>query len=233
MSSGFHALHKVLKDETRRRIILLLNERGNLSYTLLLNLLELHSTGRLNYHLKALGELVQKGDDGSYSLTEKGKLASRLLREFPESENPGRTKILKPKDALWAIMSNGLYLVPMAYFYDRGAINATWFYSLIVIFVVVCVFVVVLTKVPVSVRRTPSLRGMKWGYTVLGAWLGSVVGFFGGGLALVGFARLLGVARTDFVGIIWLVIDPVIGAILGAVAGYLYFTRRKHKQLYS
>jgi hypothetical protein len=45
------------------------------------------STGQLNYHLKVLGDLLTKNKAGQYLLTEKGKLASKLLLEFPEDEN--------------------------------------------------------------------------------------------------------------------------------------------------
>jgi hypothetical protein len=84
MGSGIASLHKVLKDETRRRIILLLQEKGSLSYVDLMKALGITNTGKMNYHLKVLGDLLAKKEDGQYVLTEKGTLASRLLLEFPE-----------------------------------------------------------------------------------------------------------------------------------------------------
>jgi len=78
------ALYKVLKDETRRRIVLLLHERGSLAYMDLMNFLEITNTGKMNYHLKALGDLILKAADGRYALTEKGSLAAQLLLKFPE-----------------------------------------------------------------------------------------------------------------------------------------------------
>ena len=92
MSSGLASLHKILKDETRRKIVLLLNEKGSLSYTDLMDTLEIVSTGTLNYHLKILGDLLTKNETGHYMLTEKGKLASRLLIEFPEPDNELQAK---------------------------------------------------------------------------------------------------------------------------------------------
>jgi DNA-binding transcriptional ArsR family regulator len=95
MSSGIASLHKILKDKTRQKIIILLHEKGRLSYTDLMAGLEGVSTGLLNYHLKILDDLLSKDEDGKYLLTEKGKLASRLLLEFPE---PDRKQLgLKPK----------------------------------------------------------------------------------------------------------------------------------------
>jgi DNA-binding transcriptional ArsR family regulator len=78
------SLHKVLSDATRRSILELLAEKEGLSYTEMMTLLHVTNTGRLNYHLKALGGLVSKDDQGRYYLTEKGKLAFNLLQTFPE-----------------------------------------------------------------------------------------------------------------------------------------------------
>jgi len=87
MSSGLASLLKILKDETRSKAILLLSEKGSMSYTDLMDELRIVSTGLLNYHLKVLADLVQKDQMGQYSLTERGKLAYRLLQEFPEGNN--------------------------------------------------------------------------------------------------------------------------------------------------
>ncbi|MDI9579003.1 MAG: hypothetical protein WC203_02625 [Candidatus Bathyarchaeia archaeon] len=95
MDSDIASLHKILKDETRRKIILLLNEKDSLSYTGLMDGLQNFSTGLLNYHLKVLSDLLSKNDKSEYILTEKGKLALKLLVEFPE-ENRQRLG-LKPK----------------------------------------------------------------------------------------------------------------------------------------
>jgi hypothetical protein len=83
MSSGLGSLHKVLKDETRIRIVLLLHEKGFLSYVDLMKGAEVTSTGKMNYHLKILSDIIAKTAEGQYILTEKGKLASRVLLEFP------------------------------------------------------------------------------------------------------------------------------------------------------
>jgi DNA-binding transcriptional ArsR family regulator len=84
VNSGIDSLHRILKDETRRKILLLLRAKENLSYTELIGALGINSTGKLNYHLKVLGDLLSKAGNGRYVLTEKGALASRLLSEFPE-----------------------------------------------------------------------------------------------------------------------------------------------------
>jgi DNA-binding transcriptional ArsR family regulator len=86
MSLGIASLNKILKDETRRKIVLLLNEKGSLSYTDLMDSLRITSTGNLNYHLKVLSDLLEKNEASQYMLNEKGKLASRFLVEFPEQD---------------------------------------------------------------------------------------------------------------------------------------------------
>jgi DNA-binding transcriptional ArsR family regulator len=81
---NWSSLHKILSDTTRRNILELLAEREALTYTEIMALLRVTNTGRLNYHLKALVGLVSKDDQGRYHLTEKGQVAVKLLRTFPE-----------------------------------------------------------------------------------------------------------------------------------------------------
>jgi DNA-binding HxlR family transcriptional regulator len=130
MDTDFTSLHRILKDKTRQKIILLLSEKGNLTYTELMNALEDVSTGLLNYHLKVLGDLLTKNTEEKYTLTEKGKLASRLLLEFPENPN------LKKKPAWWRkfwvaqAIAIPVYFVINIALYFTGYINATTFYNL-------------------------------------------------------------------------------------------------------
>lgn len=78
------SLYKILKDSTRREILLQLNRNDQLSYMELKNLLKIKNTGRFNYHLKILGDLIEKGNDGKYQLTEKGQNAIDFLENYPE-----------------------------------------------------------------------------------------------------------------------------------------------------
>jgi len=98
MDMDFASLHKILKDPTRRDIVLHLSRRGQLAYMELMNLLEITNTGKFNYHLKILGNLIEKGEDGKYRLTERGQLASQLLQKFPEKTM--EAKPLRMADAL-------------------------------------------------------------------------------------------------------------------------------------
>ena len=88
MEIDWASLHKILSDTTRRSILELLAEKDSLSYTDMMTLLQITNTGRLNYHLKALGNLVSKDEGGRYRLTEQGKQAATLLKTFPERAPP-------------------------------------------------------------------------------------------------------------------------------------------------
>ena len=66
MTVQFSELHKILKDPTRKAILKCLNEKAPLTYVELMDLAKVTNTGRFNYHLKILGELIEKQGDGRY-----------------------------------------------------------------------------------------------------------------------------------------------------------------------
>lgn len=78
------SLSDVLRHPVRRKIVLTLFERGNLSYIDLMNAVGVTNTGKFNYHLKILGDLLEKDSNGRYILTEKGRMVAQLLQNFPE-----------------------------------------------------------------------------------------------------------------------------------------------------
>jgi len=82
LMSSPEELLRVLKDPTRRRIVRLLAEKGPLEYSEIMRELGLTSTGRLNYHLNAMRELLEKDELGRYRLNRRGLLAYQLLREY-------------------------------------------------------------------------------------------------------------------------------------------------------
>jgi DNA-binding transcriptional ArsR family regulator len=94
MNSGLASMHTILKDETRRKIILLLHNSGGLSYSDLLRALKTTDRGRVNYHLKSLSQLIIK-DDAKYMLNDEGILAWKVLQEFSYKEKSHLATILK------------------------------------------------------------------------------------------------------------------------------------------
>jgi DNA-binding HxlR family transcriptional regulator len=92
------SLHKILRDSTRRDILLHLSRNGSLTYMELMDFLKITNTGKFNYHLKVLGGLIEKGEDGRYRLTEKGNTAIELFEKFSE-KNSGTTQSASEKVA--------------------------------------------------------------------------------------------------------------------------------------
>lgn len=93
METDWSSLHKLLGEPTRRSILeLLAQKEEGLTYTEIMTVLGIANTGRLNYHLKAIANLVTKDEQGKYHLTEQGKLAANLLKTFPERVPPSERK---------------------------------------------------------------------------------------------------------------------------------------------
>ena len=81
MSVNFESLSDVLKNQIRRKIILTLSKNGSVSYVDLMNLVGITNTGKFNYHLKILGDLIKKDESRKYSLSDKGQLAVNFLQK--------------------------------------------------------------------------------------------------------------------------------------------------------
>lgn len=91
MGVDFESFSGVLKHPIRRKIVLALNSNKSLSYMDLLNTVQVANTGKFNYHLKLLGDLIEKDTSGKYFLTEKGQLAAQFLQKFPEKKTQPTT----------------------------------------------------------------------------------------------------------------------------------------------
>jgi hypothetical protein len=102
MSSDWGSLHSILKDPTRRGILFTLSEKGPLSYAELLGFLEIEHTGKLNYHLKLLGDLISKDNGGRYVLTDKGRLATEVASKFQPQPTFNNKKILR--EISWVLL---------------------------------------------------------------------------------------------------------------------------------
>lgn len=71
-------IFKALSHPIRIKMIEYLQESVELSYTELLNLLNIDA-GHLNFHLKIMGKLIKKTEDGNYILTDEGSVAYRMI----------------------------------------------------------------------------------------------------------------------------------------------------------
>jgi hypothetical protein len=55
-----------------------------MNYTEIMTVLRITNAGRLNSHVKILGDLIAKDSDGKYRLTKRGRIAPEMLKAFPE-----------------------------------------------------------------------------------------------------------------------------------------------------
>ena len=83
----FESLSEILKNPIRRRIVLFLSGKESVSYVDLMNAVEITNTGKFNYHLKVLDDLIEKDGNGKYGLSEKGQLAVQFLQKFDSAKS--------------------------------------------------------------------------------------------------------------------------------------------------
>jgi uncharacterized RDD family membrane protein YckC len=71
----------VLSHPIRREILALLNEKGECSFTDVMNSLSL-DTGKLSFHMRSLAGLIEQTPSGKYQLNKMGENAFRLVIEL-------------------------------------------------------------------------------------------------------------------------------------------------------
>ena len=223
MNSGLSSLYKILKDENRQNIITILNQRGSASYTELLGASETGSTGLLNYHLKALGDLITKRETGQYMLTEKGKVALSVLLNFPAEANI--TQKRKAQKIYWSLLALGqvVILASIAVLYSLGYVDVERLIESSISFV----FGLFLSYFGYKMMVNPPAPGsdrmkkrMRIAYPLGGAWLGFALSFFVVGIFLVTFARpLLRYFWTADYFVFMVLVAPVLGGIWGYWVG--------------
>lgn len=237
MSQGIASLHKVLKDETRQRIVLLLSEKGKLSYTELMNFLHIRSTGKMNYHLKILGNLILKDDYGSYMLSNKGKLATQLLKEFSENL-PSKNVIQLSKRILLAGMAAyTLFSIIILTLYVQGVINL---HILLLNEIIstsllgVLMFRFAINRFGIRITITPYISLGRIGSVMFWALAGTSILFVGGGFFLYilqTFLQMIGIPLVLFPFRWWIIIGFTVGPLAGGYIGYLKFRNQQNHNL--
>jgi uncharacterized RDD family membrane protein YckC len=109
---GEFELLKAISHPIRARVIELLSENIELPYSEILRVLKIDS-GQLNFHLRNMGRLITKGENGNYLLTREGKTASILLKELrrlSSSEQAVEPAAAVLKRALAAAIDFSLFL---------------------------------------------------------------------------------------------------------------------------
>jgi uncharacterized RDD family membrane protein YckC len=92
---------EALGHEVRRNILRFLYDQVELSYTDLLNLLQIRD-GSLNFHLRKMGPLLKHTERGTYILSEYGRLAYRFMSEFDAQTGEAGLAQLYPRPKLTA-----------------------------------------------------------------------------------------------------------------------------------
>lgn len=77
----YDAIFAALKHPVRRQILLLLEQKGEVSFTEIQNAVGINDTGLTSYHLKEMIPLVERSARGKYRLSEVGETSIVLFRK--------------------------------------------------------------------------------------------------------------------------------------------------------
>jgi DNA-binding HxlR family transcriptional regulator len=217
MASENTLFYTIFEDELRQKILVLINQSGSLSYSDLMEKLDIVSERLLNYHLKVLGDLISKNEEEQYALTERGLLALNFLKECPIQE----TRKIKERKHFWLLIGIATVIL---FFY-----NFVWYFrdgdftDFILRAVVLSILIFALAYCMYLIN--PLLSGAKTKipgvYITLGGLGGFVIGYFGlalmSGLSIVtGGPSLLQVVAPDSVHLLgYLSITTIIGCFVG------------------
>jgi DNA-binding transcriptional ArsR family regulator len=77
----YNEIFTALRHPIRRQVLLLLEDKGEMSFTEIQNALGMNDTGLMSYHLKELAPLVEQSTRGKYCLSEVGRASITLFRK--------------------------------------------------------------------------------------------------------------------------------------------------------
>ena len=80
-TNDYDKIFTALKHPIRRQILLLLEKKGEVSFTEIQKAVNIDDTGLLSYHLKELTTLVEQSERGKYALSEIGRASMALFRK--------------------------------------------------------------------------------------------------------------------------------------------------------
>jgi DNA-binding transcriptional ArsR family regulator len=85
-TSDYDSIFAALKNPIRRQILIILEQKGEASFTDIQNAVGINDTGLLSYHLKELNLLVEQSSRGKYSLSEIGQTSMVLFRKVEREQ---------------------------------------------------------------------------------------------------------------------------------------------------
>ncbi len=80
-TNDYDKIFAALRHPIRRQILLLLEKKGEVSFSEIQKAVDMDDTGLLSYHLKELTTLVEQSDRGRYALSEIGRASMILFRK--------------------------------------------------------------------------------------------------------------------------------------------------------
>ena len=89
----YDAIFAALKHPVRRQILLLLEQKGEVSFTDIQNAVGISDTGLMSYHLKELAPLVEQSERGKYCLSEVGQTSVVLFRKVEKERQRSSTAV--------------------------------------------------------------------------------------------------------------------------------------------
>ncbi|MFQ5758581.1 MAG: helix-turn-helix domain-containing protein [Candidatus Bathyarchaeia archaeon] len=107
-ANEYDVIFTALKHPLRRRILLLLDEKGEVSFTDIQKTVGLEDTGLMSYHLRELELLVSQSARGRYRLSEIGRISVALLKKVERSR--GVSKVVRKElgrvvgEVLWFLV---------------------------------------------------------------------------------------------------------------------------------
>lgn len=92
-ADDYDKIFSALKNPIRRQILLILKEKGEISFTNLQEAVDISDTGLMSYHLKELSSLIQQFEKGKYRLSETGQACVALFQKVETQRNQTSTEV--------------------------------------------------------------------------------------------------------------------------------------------
>lgn len=94
-ANEYDAIFTALKHPIRRQILLLLEQKGEVSFTDIQDAVGINDTGLMSYHLKELAPLVEQTARGKYCLSEIGQTSIQFFQKVEREKRRSSTMVRK------------------------------------------------------------------------------------------------------------------------------------------